>query len=128
METDHGEVGGDDIGTGGHQPHLLFNNMRAETFQRRTSVFIAIGSQRRMSKDNLDGRPNNLGDPKEETLARLNNKDMFDIDERRVLDEEEMFWMMRTVLETNLKLPSKSVEDSVFVTCLIKMTLSRRTI
>ena len=68
---------------------------RAETFQRRTSVFIVIGSQRRMSKDNLDGNPNNLGDPKEETLDQQNNKDMFehseDSDGRHVLDEEEKF-------------------------------------
>ena len=54
-----------------------------------------IGSQRRMSKDNLDGQTNNLGDPKKETFARENNKDVFehgkDIDERHVLDEEEKF-------------------------------------
>ena len=68
---------------------------RAETFQRRTSVFIVIGSQRRISKENLDGRPKNLGDPKEETPAQQNNKAMYeqseDIDGRHVFDEEEKF-------------------------------------
>ena len=65
----------------------------AETYQRRTSVFIVIGSQQRISKDNLDGQTNNLWNQKKETLAQQNNKDMFeqikDIDERHVFDGEE---------------------------------------
>ena len=68
---------------------------RAETYQKRTSVFIVIGSQQRISKDNLDGQTNNFRNPKEEAIAQQNNKDMYEqskeIDERHAFDGEEKF-------------------------------------
>ena len=84
---------------------------RAETYQKRTSVFIVIGSQQRISKDNLDGQTNNFRNPKEETLAQQNNKDMYeqskDIDERHVFDGEEKFLDDKISSENKLKVTLK---------------------
>ena len=80
---------------------------RAETYQRRTSVFIVIGSQQRISKDNLDGQTNNFRNPKKETLAQQNSKDMYeqskDIDERHVFDGVEQFLDDQISSENKLK-------------------------
>ena len=80
---------------------------RAETYQRKTSVFILIGSQQRISKDNLDGQTNNFRNPKKETLAQQNSKDMYeqskDIDERHVFDGVEQFLDDQISSENKLK-------------------------